>query len=237
MGDSVCGFCGKSYYQTNRAQKYCCSTCQQKAWKAIQPKKTQRYTGACVNCGKVFSTNYKAKRFCTSECNWAFHNAKRPTTKEQQRECPVCGKKFVPMQKRGVGKLYCSVSCRGKANYSKNSAKRRSRHWEYRKRTKMGGNWWPALQRDRFTCQLCKSTLYPSQWVGSKQLIVHHLDGTGEEESKNHNIENLLTLCSKCHKLFHSTLSIVFVDGVFKIKGRIFDYLETNSLLVHRNGK
>jgi len=73
--------------------------------------------------------------------------------------------------KDGCG-LYC-YPCR-RIQYLENSLK---------------GNRLKAFQRDKFKCQVCKST---------NQLHIHHLiprtkQGTDE-------LENLITLCEKCHR-------------------------------------
>lgn len=55
-----------------------------------------------------------------------------------------------------------------------------------------------CLIRDGFKCQICSS---------SKDLSVHHKDGYGLavcREQRNNHIENLITLCNKCHDLVES---------------------------------
>lgn len=54
-----------------------------------------------------------------------------------------------------------------------------------------------CLQRDKFTCQICRATA---------NLNVHHKDTKGHHLSKyesNDNLANLQTLCVKCHMLVH----------------------------------
>ena len=54
-----------------------------------------------------------------------------------------------------------------------------------------------CLERDNFTCQLCG---------GKKNLNVHHKDMKGHHIQKyeaNDNLENLQTLCFRCHRLLH----------------------------------
>lgn len=55
-----------------------------------------------------------------------------------------------------------------------------------------------ALARDNYTCQCCGKT--------SKEinLEVHHLDAFKENVDKRTDIENSITLCTQCHKAFHS---------------------------------
>lgn len=223
-----CRYCGKMFHPWTRGAKYCGALCRQRYWheqergRRVEDPKFER---PCRQCGKPLRTNDSRKVFCDATCNVAFQNAKRETTKFQPRQCPVCGEEFRPMQKRGVGRTYCSVACRSKAAYERNRHQKVARHFDWRKRRKWDGNWWKALQRDNFTCQLCGLKTYPSQWTGKKRLVVHHLDGTGEHREKNHKMDNLRTLCASCHKLFHSSLSLVLVGGQYFVRGKIFEIL------------
>lgn len=60
-----------------------------------------------------------------------------------------------------------------------------------------GGNRLLVLKRDNYTCQIC----------GSKEkLCVHHKDGNGRNvlaKYKNNNLDNLITLCHRCHSNLH----------------------------------
>jgi 5-methylcytosine-specific restriction endonuclease McrA len=47
-----------------------------------------------------------------------------------------------------------------------------------------------ALVRDEFRCRDCG---------GVGDLVVHHVDG----DARNHTLENLVTLCPRCHWLRH----------------------------------
>lgn len=231
-----CRFCGKTFSPVTNAQKFCTKLCRERFWRKKQPAPVHRYKGECAWCGAEFTTNIASKKTCTQKCNWQLQNSRRKTTKSELRVCNVCGEEFRPMQKRGVGRTYCSANCRNKASYRRRKTYQHQKSWEWRKKKKWGGNWWAALSRDGFTCQLCSNKIFPSQWNRKTRLVVHHKDGTGEEKVKNHNISNLMTLCSYCHRLFHGTISVVVVDGAYKIKGKIFDVLGLESLPVHRNG-
>ena len=52
------------------------------------------------------------------------------------------------------------------------------------------GNRLLTLIRDDFQCKICEST---------KRLNVHHID----EDSLNHDLDNLITLCMLCHRKLH----------------------------------
>lgn len=63
---------------------------------------------------------------------------------------------------------------------------------------RFGGNRSAALKRDEYKCVLC----------GSAELLqVHHKDEKGRnipKEEQNHSLDNLITLCAKCHIIQHN---------------------------------
>jgi len=134
------------------------------------------------------------------------------------------------MQKRGVGRSYCSDKCMRKFNYGKNHKTILERQRSWVKKNKYDGNREVALKRDSYTCQLCKTQLYPSQWAYSKKLVVHHRDGSGEKENKNHELSNLQTLCGTCHLEYHTKINLVFIGGEYFIRGKIFGLLGLQSV-------
>ena len=51
----------------------------------------------------------------------------------------------------------------------------------------------PAIKRDQGICQICK------RFIGNS-IDVHHLDEKGITNAKpNHNLNNLICLCHRCH--------------------------------------
>lgn len=62
-----------------------------------------------------------------------------------------------------------------------------------------GGNRFNALYRDNWECQKCGMTNEQHILVFSKSIHVHHIDGSGKTNNPNHNINNLITLCVRCH--------------------------------------
>ena len=58
------------------------------------------------------------------------------------------------------------------------------------------GNKRKALIRDNYTCQLCDKT------KDEVNIAIHHIDGNGTSKppkEQNNTLDNLVTLCSKCH--------------------------------------
>ena len=61
------------------------------------------------------------------------------------------------------------------------------------------GNRQAALERDGWACQTCKS---------KGPLVVHHKDFTGRKnKDRNHDIDQLVTLCRACHCCLHKPVS------------------------------
>ncbi len=169
--------------------------------------------------------------FCSKECKIKHHNSARPTTKHEMRICPVCGKTFRAMQKSGVGRTYCTPECRNKFYNGRRRIPNKAKDWESRKKNKWDGNWYKALSRDNFTCQICNIKRRPCDPTTKKRFVleVHHKDGSGETENKNHELDNLITLCNKCHRLFHG-LHLIKIEEEYFIKGDIFNILNITSI-------
>jgi 5-methylcytosine-specific restriction endonuclease McrA len=129
------------------------------------------------------------------------------------------------MQKKGVGKKYCSSRCKRRFYTEQNQDTLQERRAAWHRKNKWDGNWEDALARDKYSCQLCGVMLLPLQWRPNKTLVVHHRDGSGEKEAKNHSPENLQTLCPECHREFHTKINLVFVDGRYQVRGKIFEIL------------
>jgi len=53
-----------------------------------------------------------------------------------------------------------------------------------------GGNYFKVLKRDKYQCAICGNKDFP---------MVHHLDGN----LQNNKLNNLLTVCRKCHAELH----------------------------------
>uniref|UniRef100_A0A6M3IPM3 Putative HNH endonuclease n=1 Tax=viral metagenome TaxID=1070528 RepID=A0A6M3IPM3_9ZZZZ len=233
--EKQCPFCGRSFIAWIKSKEYCSTTCASRAYFAEnreyleewRRKKIPILNVECRNCGKIFETQNSKKIFCSNDCKIEHFNAIRPTTKEEIRECPVCKKIFRPMQKTGVGRTYCTDQCRNKAMNEKRWAATQGKNWDHQKR-KWKGNWFKALERDSFTCQICKRQRKPYEKSRDRRYIleVHHKDGTGEHRGlSNYNLDNLTTLCAECHREFHTKINLVQINGEYFVKGRIFDIL------------
>lgn len=65
-----------------------------------------------------------------------------------------------------------------------------------------GGKKKEVYARDKYSCVDCGITQYEYTKLGHGKLHIHHIDGLGfgkPAKEKNNDINNLVTLCNKCH--------------------------------------
>ena len=113
--------------------------------------------------------------------------------------CKQCKNKFdiypARVFKQNKGK-FCSRTCYTQSRFLGDRKKSRTDITrDYHNKKRFGGNKYLAMERDKYKCQYCFT---------DKNLEIHHIDGTGYKSVKdlkdcNNNLENLLTLCHKCH--------------------------------------
>lgn len=69
-----------------------------------------------------------------------------------------------------------------------------------RNRKYFGGLRFRVLTRDKYTCVICGMTNNEHRILWNRQLTIDHIDGNGRNSVKPNNImENLRTLCLRCH--------------------------------------
>ena len=54
-----------------------------------------------------------------------------------------------------------------------------------------------VLERDEYTCTMCGA---------KKDLVVHHIDCSGQTDEPNNDVDNLTTLCRRCHINLHKLI-------------------------------
>lgn len=65
---------------------------------------------------------------------------------------------------------------------------------------RFGGNQESVWKRDSYRCVLCAMTQEEHRGKYGKRLSIHHLDNNGRNSlDPNNHIDNLATLCLKCH--------------------------------------
>jgi len=171
-------------------------------------------------CGKVYTTKSKLSKYCSHACcckQWKINNRKKYLQQSrkygklrwqkikkpvEKRYCECCGKMFLPNSKHRYQK-FCSRRCRVN-NYRKNNRIKvaiwKKRDAKYHDKVRYGGNRRKAMKRDNFQCQICMAE-YPDV-----NLLVHHIDGTGQNETPNQELNNLQTLCRACHARIHKLI-------------------------------
>lgn len=236
-----CVHCDEEFTAKNASKKYCSAKCRSAVWarKNLPHRKEARtVTLKCRGCGDGFRTSNNRKVYCNKECRWKHLNSLRPTTKNELRQCPVCEKRFHPNQKRGTGRTYCSSKCKRFSDYIVRRKYYPGADLKTLRNGRCGGNWLTAIERDDYTCQLCHRKITESEWDAKRgnRLEVHHKDLTGNKKIKNHDLNNLVTYCTICHKLFHS-ISLVFLEGKYYIEGAIFKKLGLTEVKVAEEAK
>lgn len=217
---SICPNCNKEFDITT-AQKYCSVECREDAKRSRETPEKQ--VKVCPNCNNEFMPKTRSdQRFCSIECreDAKAKRVKRPPLTE--RTCKFCGESFMPT----VGKqIYCCIEHSFKGNYLENAdvKKKNTREYRvnnldkvrkqdreskkkhkgkkaeadkaYRDKTRFSGNKAIALERDGYKCRRCDAT---------EDLAVHHIDGSGQSDNPNNDLDNLETLCDSCHTKHHN---------------------------------
>lgn len=181
-----CGYCGVSFTPTRSTHKWCSQKCGHADWTDKQPEKAKlSRTVKCEQCDKNFEVlgAYK-RRFCSQTCNVVAQNATRQTTQNEWRTCPVCEKGFQPKQVRGVGRSYCSDSCRSKMKYRRTKGQSAQKY-------RVDYNALFASQDGK--CAICglPETVKDSRNGRKRKLAIDHCHGTGK-------IRGLL--CTRCNQ-------------------------------------
>ena len=158
----------------------------------------------CEVCGKEYEGKSFSK-YCSPKCKKKKNNAtaqkKRSEKRKQEweqlehiKQCPVCGKEFELKQTHRTQK-YCSSECRKKAE--RLYGHKRETDLVYKDKTRFDGNRSKALERDEYTCTMCGA---------KKDLVVHHIDCSGQTDNPNNDVDNLTTLCRRCHINLHKLI-------------------------------
>jgi len=171
----------------------------------------------CPHCNNPFIPGNRSDQvYCSDECR-TDAKAKRKNIELVERVCVVCGTAFMPVQNK---QICCSPKCVSDRHYSlnKDKKKQQAKEWQqrnperarennHRKREanpelykqiesrshdklRFSGSKATALKRDGYKCAEC----------GAKtRLAGHHIDGSGQTESRNDEVDNIQILCPSCH--------------------------------------
>lgn len=233
----VCNVCGSKFQTRSRSPKrerFCSKSCYGKFWNRVvySAKVKPAKERDCVICGKLFkpANNHPNAETCSLPCNHQRSNSLKKARKSHARDveprnCGLCKKSFVPSVFNWKVQKFCSPYC-AKIVGSRRFVKKHPGAGTARARRKRyDGNLEKCLERDNGRCHLCKS---------KKGLHVHHIDGSGRTQEPNHALDNLVTLCSSCHRKIHCIL-FRLIDGQAYVSGLVFDWLKLKSVKVLSN--
>ena len=84
--------------------------------------------------------------------------------------------------------------------YKRNVVEIKEDQKHQRNRIRFGGNRYLALERDNYQCQHCGMSREQHFILFNKSLTVDHIDKNGiNSKEKNNDLDNLMTLCFRCH--------------------------------------
>lgn len=199
----------------------------------------------CTECGARFTVKRRDNRFCCAACAKKWWSKKNyPIVSYEPIRCKYCGEFFTPVRK---GHKYCSPGCKDnsckKVEYSKickvcgqsfitTNSIRKYCYGCYIHRSRGNKRIKPEikfkiLKGQKNLCWLCHGKLEDSN------VILHHLDISGQTDSPNNEEVNIVALHVSCHRSMHN-ISIARIKDKWVITGDVFNYLSVNNVEVKR---
>jgi endogenous inhibitor of DNA gyrase (YacG/DUF329 family) len=193
-----CDWCKKEFervpHDVKKFKHHFCSRECAIMWKKINGRIRRK----CVYCGKEFENIRSLNRkFCSHSCylNWL------------KIHPPMLGRHFSP---ESIEKMRKSL--KGKFTKEKNPNWRGGKSYEpytpeFDEELKL-----KVLKRDNFRCQICGVFKNKSR---NNYLQIHHIDGN----KKNNSLDNLISLCPRCHGKVTAGVLKIEVPKWSKMKG------------------
>lgn len=193
----ICKFCNSEFVvpYRERDRLYCCRSCQSKSISRLDSRNISK----CVICDKEFK-HYGERITCGMECSAKYLSSIRigennPAFKpSKKRKCLNCGNEFEYSScglHQGQERVFCSLACAHKIDLKGNSISGLTKQYPFGCRRIRG----IIRKRDNYECQLCG--LVESEGI---RHHVHHID----YDKNNLDLNNLITLCKKCHNATHN---------------------------------
>ena len=178
--ESICQTCGETIYvepdRSNRptANHYCSKDC-----RAIAMSKAR-----------------KGKTSNISKEQWAEISRKAKERFKVKENHPMWGRKHTQETRDKLSKIHKERAKKGHNNPNYQPLK--PQEVRVKERTIEGYTEWrqAVYERDNYTCQCCGT---PSKG----DIVAHHLDGYNWCVEKRTEVSNGITLCKRCHTLFH----------------------------------
>jgi hypothetical protein len=189
--------CGVQFAPKNVLSKYCSVRCSKKVWKI-----RNKNNAALIAYNKAYNKKYGSehrKEIVDTTCEWC--KTVFLPTQYGMKFC--CKDHCQKAQKRKV--VFNGKARERMAEYKqRNPEKVRESNLRFKNKSRYGGNKYIVLERDGNKCTRCGEQKIT-------KLLIHHLDGSGQTDSPNNSLENLVTICRKCHpKIHYSKKAIIF---------------------------
>jgi len=214
-----CDLCNKEYDEFPNKIKlnnkhYCSKDCYNKSQINTQKSTTKFIIKFCEICNKEIKRteaefkNKPAKNYyCSTECRDLKLKQTRGGFTPFTKICEYCKKEFTIDARNKRTRKYCSNECKKngfpKENNHPNFKPELSRDYRSRHRLTHENTIWrtEVFKRNNYTCQICLKKGY--------KLQAHHLENYSSCKEKRFDIDNGVTLCKSCHKIFHSKYGVV----------------------------
>lgn len=216
-------------YGFNRYKIYCLECCQKNIIKNEgPPEKKARKIIKCRYCRQ------KSEHSAFGLCGKCYRKKYR---KEHYEEIHAYrrknAKKIKEYRKEYQNKNRDRIRIINKEWVKRNKHKNREINKLAVNKKRFSGNREKVLKRDKYRCQIC----------GTKEkLAIHHLDGIGyySERKVNNSLENLIVLCSSCHRGLHAYIEFSKILIKYRIDKSKFikisnKYLDTNQGIMEDN--
>lgn len=165
------------------------------------------YSHVCSICQTEFLARHRSRKVCGPSCRGILGGKSETKlvcgcgkpARSKKGFCDECALERKRQSRRNFyARHHDAISEDRRAQYAAN-ADVRAKINATTARARFNGLRIERLKLDKYTCQHCESR---------KQLVVHHLDGTSKKNRRdpNSNIQDLLTLCRKCHMNLHRSL-------------------------------
>lgn len=149
----------------------------------------------CLRCNKIYNKKrIKNANFCSVLC-WRKDYGQKNKTRISLN-AKLRGRRNGAKQKNLVREITDIPYRNWLMSHTKPSTKLHTDRFFY------GGNMFKVLTRDGFQCTRCTAT-------GKQRLVVHHIDRSGRTKHPNGSMDNLITLCKRCHSIEHQGDNII----------------------------
>lgn len=208
LPNRTCSGCDEEFYDP-KARREFCDSCNPNAGKHNGNWKGAKETATCERCGDKFEfyPSNKEGRYCPDCVEEADEFLGKPyaevvDVERIHRECDHCGKSMEVLaseRKYGAGR-FCSRDCL--SNWMSENRRGKNHHNWDNGGGKYVGKWSrarkKALERDDYQCQNCGTT---TEEIG-RNPDVHHIVPLRkfDEPQDAHALDNLVSLCRKCHR-------------------------------------